>query len=127
MNPFLWFLLVVVVIVAGLGYAFRNAFDSIRDAAVAHARIYAKPYAICSALILIAGMTTYHEVFSKLTAEEIAAMTQYQWVAKFFLPAISMLNVLVAFLNTSKSEADANVTRAAAIRRETSTLFAKTP
>ncbi len=106
--PFVAFLLLLVLIVFGSVWFFKDTIKELRDLAKEHVGSYAIVYVKGGTLILIAVGTSFKEVFQPITATQADSFAWWDWVIKFSAPIISGLAVLAAFLDRSAANAQKN-------------------
>ena len=99
MNPFLWFLLIILLIVVAVGWFMRGAVTSIRSAIADHAKFYTVAWIVGGCLVFSQGMASFRQAVHGLTADQIHDMLWTDWVQVFFTPLEVMCLAVVAFFN----------------------------
>ncbi len=117
-NPFYWFLLIVVVLGAGVLWAIRDTWASLRDQLAYHAKTYALSYVKCAVMVFIGMATSFREAFKGITSQVAANYSWFDWACLYFLPLIAGANVLSAFLDQSVAKANAKREHAEATGEE---------
>lgn len=100
-NPLTWFLVFCVAVWGTVLYFWRGALKELSRQASAHARAYAIAYARGSALVLIASISSFIEVFEKLSPDTAVVLSWWMWLTLFFKPVLAALTTLVAFMDSS--------------------------
>lgn len=106
--PFIAFVLLLVFLVMGSVWFFKDTLKELRELAKEHVGSYAIVYVKGGTLILIAVGTSFKEVFQPITALQADNFAWWDWVIKFSAPIISGLAVLAAFLDRSAATAKQN-------------------
>lgn len=100
-HPFVWFLIFCTVVWGSILYFARGAIDHMSRQFSAHAKSYAPAYARGGALIAIAALSSFIEVFEKLSSDMAVNLPWWMWLAMFAKPVLSALTVFAAFLDTT--------------------------
>lgn len=100
-NSFVWFLVFSAVVWGGTILLWRKAIGVVCRQVTDHAKLNARAYIRGAIYVAIAVITSFKEVFEKLSSDVAMILPWWQWLIMFSVPVLSGLVTLGAFLDNS--------------------------
>jgi hypothetical protein len=101
MSPFLLFVVFLLVVWGSAIYLARNVIRGLSAHAAENVKLYAPAFAKGGALVAIATLSSFVEIFEKLSSDVAAVLPWWSWLTMFCVPVIAALTTLVAFMDRS--------------------------